>query len=368
MENIINTLRDKWYDDCLTHNIPVSPGEVKDIVEELVEMIQTNEGDKEMTYQEKIKDLLQWMYGMVCDFAGSSTYDIPYEWVKDGYKIDLTKKDVQDDIKEMWSSEYLDLFQAMDFDDLHQKVYVMAWKSNSKKKYTIDNYEEFCRNALQAPPVEGFDDGSIDEDKWYKEHNIHIITGNHDIELEYHADNVNEIEYALREMYEVEKDMRYATTGNTIGSEYRDATWKDILRFYVLDKCYNTSNPLKDWVQECIVYFTQKEFQNTMKKIDEQTSINDELEVNFFKLDTTDLWKIFDKEERRQVFKEILCSKIEIEELINEEGQRGDKVVITDYSIKPSGDLVGWHYGIDFYKESEDNQYYIEKYIEEMTK
>ncbi len=61
------------------------------------------------------------------------------------------------------------------------------------KRYTLDNYEEFCRNALQAPPIEKFEDGTLDEDEWYKEHNIHITVGNHDIELWYGADNVNEI-------------------------------------------------------------------------------------------------------------------------------------------------------------------------------
>lgn len=337
-----------------------------DLKAEVYEIEEEVEEEKEMNYQEKIKDLLQWMYGMACDFAGSSTYDIPYEWVKDGYQIDLTNEEIQDSIREIWGIEYLDFFQAIDFDDLHQKVYVMTWKSNSKKKYTINNYEEFCKNALQCPPLEEFEDGSIDEDKWYKEHNIHIITGNHDIELEYHADNVNEIEYALREMYEVEKDIRYATTGNTIGSEYRDATWKDILRFYVLDHCYNTSNPLSYWVHECIYHFSKEDFNQTMKAIDGQTSINDELEVNFFRLDTKDLWKICDRDERKQAFKEILCSNIDIEELIDEDGKHGDKVVIWDYSIKPGGDMVGWHYGVDFDKNSEDNQYYIEKYIEEM--
>ena len=367
MENIINTLRDKWYEDCLERNIPVSPGEVKDIVEELVEMIQVNEEDKEMTYQEKIKDLLQWMYGTVIDFAGSATYDIPYEWVKDGYQLDLTKKEVQDDIKEMWSSEYLDLFQAMDFDDLHQKVYVMTWKSNNKKKYTLNNYEEFCKNALLPPPIEEFEDGSLDEDKWYKEHNIHIVVGNHDIELWYGADNVNEIEYALREMYEAEHDGP-PTTGNTIGSEYRDATWKDILRFAVLDGWYEDSHCLEAEIDKCIHRFTRDRFNEIMKKIDDQTSMNDELKVNFFKLETEDLWKIFDKEERRQALREILCSKVEISELIDEEGKHDDKTVIMDYSIIPSGDMVGWHYGVDFDKNSDDNQMYIQDYIERMTK
>lgn len=363
MDKIVETLKDKWYEDCLTHNIPVSPSDVKDIVEELVEM--KNEEDKEMTYQEKIKDLLQWMYGTVCDFAGSATYDIPYEWVKDGYQLDLTKKDVQDDIKEMWSSDYLDLFQAMDFDDLHQKVYVMTWKSNGKKKYTIDNYEEFVKNALQCPPLEEFEDGSIDEDKWYKEHNIHIVTGNHDIELEYHADNVNEIEYALREMYEVEKDIRYATTGNTTGSEYRDATWKDILRFNIMRLVYNGTS-MKEAIKFTIHSFDSESYRHCMYEINSQTSYNDEFEVNFFRISSEGMEKLFEGSERRRAIKEMLCKNIQLSEMIAENGAHDDKTVITDYSIHPSGHFVGWHYGVDWDVDSEVNQQYINDYIKEM--
>ena len=230
------------------------------------------------------------------------------------------------------------------------------------KKYTLKEWEKFCKDALIIPPFE--DDEQLDE--WFDTHKIHITANNCVMELEYDADAVNEIEFSLREIYNAIHGDGTATTGNTVGSEYRDATWKDILKFYVLNKCYNTSNLLKDWVQDCIRCFDRNEFVATMKEINNQTSINDELEVNFFKLDSTDLWKIFDREERRQAFKEILCSEIDIEELIDEDGRHGDRVVIWDYSIKPGGDMVGWHYGVDFDKNSDDNQYYIEKYIEEM--
>ena len=37
-EKFIEILRDKWYDDCLKYNIPVSPSEIQDIVEELFEL------------------------------------------------------------------------------------------------------------------------------------------------------------------------------------------------------------------------------------------------------------------------------------------------------------------------------------------
>ena len=88
------------------------------------------------------------------------------------------------------------------------------------KKYTLDNYEEFCKNVLVVPPAEEFDNGSIDEIKWYNNHKIRIIIDEDEIELDYCADNVNEIEYALREMYEAEHGGPI-TTGNTDGLERR---------------------------------------------------------------------------------------------------------------------------------------------------
>lgn len=38
MDKIIEILANKWYIDCLVYNIPISPSDVKDIVEELVSM------------------------------------------------------------------------------------------------------------------------------------------------------------------------------------------------------------------------------------------------------------------------------------------------------------------------------------------
>ena len=38
MNEIIEILANKWYFDCLVYNIPVSPSDVKDIVEELISM------------------------------------------------------------------------------------------------------------------------------------------------------------------------------------------------------------------------------------------------------------------------------------------------------------------------------------------
>ena len=231
------------------------------------------------------------------------------------------------------------------------------------KKYNLANYKEFCKDALIMPPFE--DDERIEE--WFDTHKIHIIANGCDMELEYDADAVNEIDFSLREIHEAILGDGTPTTGNTVGSEYRDANWKDILRFYVWNQVCGTSNSMKCWIQDCIKNFSKNTFVATMQAINAQTLINDELNVNFSKLDTKDLWKIFDGAERRQAFKDILCQKLDIEELCDKDGRYADKVVITDYSINRYGDIVGWHYGVDWDKDSEDNQYYIQKYIEEMV-
>ena len=275
MDKVMDILINKWYTDCLVYNIPVSSSDIRNIVEELREMI-----------KEK---------------------------------------------KEM-------------------------------KKYTLKEWKEFCKDALIMPPFE--DDEQVEE--WFKTHKIHIATNNCVMELEYDADAVNELEFSLGEIYEAIHGSGKPTTGNTMGSEYRDATWKDILRFAVLDGFYEDSHSLEVEIDECINRFTPRRLEEIMKKINEQTSMNDELKVNFFKLETEDLWKIFYKEERRKAFKEILCSNVELSEMINEKGGRDDIVVIMDYSILPFGNLVGWHYGVDWDINSDVNQSYINDYIKGM--
>ena len=321
------------------------------------------------------KELVQQWAEEISNTAKQSTtcsYVMSYGRVN---SFDPTDRECQKDILEyLWAFNNLDdNLQAVDFDDKNHHIVVMWYepptqekiKEESKmKKYTLKDWEAFCREALIIPPFE--DDEHIEE--WFDTHKIHITANDCVMELEYDADAVNEIEFSLQEIHEAIYGDGTATTGNTVGSEYRNATWKDILKFTVLSGWYEDSHCLEAEVQKCIKNFTRGKFADVMQKIDGQTSMNDELEVNFFKLDTKDLWKIFDEEERRQAFKEILCSKIEISELIDKEGKHDDKVVIMDCSIIPAGDMVGWHYGVDFDKNSEDNQHYIENYIERMTK
>jgi hypothetical protein len=80
------------------------------------------------------------------------------------------------------------------------------------KKYTIENCEEFCKNALVMPPLDEFYDGSINEKEWYQNHKIRITVDNHEIELDYNADNVTELDGALKEIYEMEMQFKKIST------------------------------------------------------------------------------------------------------------------------------------------------------------
>lgn len=208
------------------------------------------------------------------------------------------------------------------------------------KKYTIDQYEEFCRNALQCPPMEQFEDGSIDEGEWYKQHNIHIVTGNHDIELEYHADNVNEIEYALREMYEVDKDFREATTGNTFGSEYRPAELKDVVRHFIMSR-YENWGGLNwfDYARQAVVELS--DIQSVIGVYENARKIekNIEFKCNWhnFKLESL---KDATEEGIKKIILDLVGSDLEISY-----DPSTDKSFIIDYTFKDSGDFIDWSWG-----------------------
>lgn len=72
------------------------------------------------------------------------------------------------------------------------------------KTYELKNYKKFDDEVLQVPPVEEMDMGLIDPDKWYKDHEIHIVIDNQEIILDYNADAVMGISDLLEEIYEID--------------------------------------------------------------------------------------------------------------------------------------------------------------------
>ena len=184
MDKIIEILAYKWYVDCRVYNIPVSPSDVKDIVEDLL---------KTKTEQEELEEV-------------------------------------------------------------------------KMKKYNIDHYEEFSNKVLVMPPLDEFDDGSIDETEWYKAHQIHITVGNHDMVLDYNADNVTELDGALKAMYEMEMDFK--SVGESDESRFKEnLTDAFKTHMFMQDRDKHTLNELL-YVLSHNTAFEDMDFNITIIKLD----------------------------------------------------------------------------------------------------
>lgn len=224
------------------------------------------------------------------------------------------------------------------------------------KKYTIENCEEFCKNALVAPPIEEFEDGSIDEGKWYDTHQIHITVGNHSIALDYNADNVNEIDMALKEMYEVEMDLRYATTGNTVGSQYRPAEFKDIVRYYIMEQ-YESEGGL-NWFEYARMAEVNLCNMNIIKDVYQRISnigisLYKEMGCDFSRFDPFS-FRVATKEGIRNIVKNWVGSDVEMSY-----DPQTDKTFLIDYTFSETGDFIGWCWGT---MTEEDIAYQLECY------
>lgn len=285
------------------------------------------------------------------------------------YYVDIVDISAQQSIMTIFSSENSD--EAYDvaakwndgFDDpdnvyyteaiLHAEVYEMEMEikeDKTMKKYTLKDYKDFSDEALVCPPFEEFESGTSDEEDWYDEHQIKIVVGDKEIELPYFADVINELDFALREMYEEEYGNGNPTTGNTVDSEYRPAELKDILRVAVQhgweDYGYQRGD-FVDFIREFVeayddvatimdvyydVIYKDIEWFNTIFK------------CNFGKLDTLSL-RCIDRYHIKKVIEDLVCTDRELLVGYDNEHRCSDITFIMDHTFKPSGELVGWFYG-----------------------
>lgn len=320
-----------------------------------------------MTYKrEFVKCWVEEIFNYIKESTINSCL-IPYKRIS---SFDPFDKDAQCDIYEY--TELFDTIQSMAFNDMAQMVVIIFCEAPMKeknitevkemKKYTLKNYEEFSREALVCPPMEEFENGSIDEDKWYEDHKIRIAVGEHEIEIDYYADSVNEVDFALREMYEEEYGNGNPTTGNTVGSEYRAAELKDIIRV-ALQKSWDEGGWKHKDLSKFIAQFIGTEFfmsdaMNWYQIIlDDIKHYTDCYHCNFGNLNMYSMRNI-----NARVVKDIIRGLIgtDIELLVGYDNDHkcSDITFIMDYTIKQSGDLVGWFYG----DQDED---YINQLIED---
>ena len=69
-------------------------------------------------------------------------------------------------------------------------------------KYVLSEYKEFCKEAFVIPPADNFEE-------WIKNHKIHIIVDDCELELEYGPNVIQELEYSLQELYKIYFSMKF---------------------------------------------------------------------------------------------------------------------------------------------------------------
>ena len=223
------------------------------------------------------------------------------------------------------------------------------------KKYTLENYEKFCKDALIMPPFE--DDEQIEE--WFDTHKIHIIANGCDIELEYDADAVNEIEFSLKEIHEAILGDGTPTTGNTITK--RVATMKDLVQYYLLDHSFEYYN--RDFPKYVKTLFNVDwlRFYEDIVGNDRYDDYAGWIDCDFRTFDATTLTG------NRDNLKEIVLSLVGTNYEIRVDGEMA---FIIDYSLKIPGIFINWFYGADDKDEDLDKiaKDYIEMYKKELFK
>ena len=204
------------------------------------------------------------------------------------------------------------------------------------KKYTLKDWEEFCREALVMPPFE--DDGDIQE--WFDAHKIQIIANNCMMELEYDADAVNEIEFGLGEIYEAILGSGEATTGNTVGSQYRPAKMIDFIKVYIDRQLLTTQKKFRDIIDDVICHFDMARFEVARKYIKEHYQEScDEWECDFSRFDMV---RELDFSDIEGMIEHALCSNYEVSY-----DPKADRSYIVDFSFRNSGEFVGFTWGND---------------------
>lgn len=311
-----------------------------------------------MTYK---REFVKFWVEEIMNYTKDSTTNsclVPYKNIS---SFDPFDNDAQRDIHEYICEDSVlcNAIQAMAFHDIAQMIVIILYEAPMKeknitevkemKKYTLKNYEEFSREALVCPPMEEFEDGSIDEEKWYADHKIRITVGEHEIEIGYYADTVSEIDFALREMYEEEYGSGNPTTGNTVGSEYRPAELKDIIRVALQEdwndwgwKCGSLSEFINQFVEgkedisDIVCWYNV-----ILKDVKHYT---DCYHCNFGNLNMYSMRNI-NPRVVRNIIRSLIGTDKELLVGYDNDHKCSDITFVMDYTVKPSGDLIGWFYG-----------------------
>ena len=92
----------------------------------------------------------------------------------------------------------------------------------------------------------------------------------------------------------------------------------------------------------------------------------DEYQVNFRVFDSLLFHNLFSCSARKEALKNIVCTNIHMGEMIDKDRNHFDIVQLMDCSILPWGYMIGWHYGVSFDIDDEENRKVIENFKKEV--
>ena len=239
-----------------------------------------------------------------------------------------------------------------EYDIAEMAIDYVRKEMKKKKDYTLVEKDKFIKD-VEDDIFKALDE---DDEEWFDNNLIIISVGYKAIHLDNNADAWNEVDLALREIYEVEFENRMATTGNTnITSEALIADW--------LKKRYDeTINHGVDFniLYNKIIEISTDEY--VMSDVAERIRIENDLrgsevKVLYDDFENGKLSSIIEK-----VTKKFLMDKFE--ECYSTDG---DKTFLISYIKKGSGEVVDfvWGSGIDW---SDKKKEIINKFWEEICK
>lgn len=210
-------------------------------------------------------------------------------------------------------------------------------KVKETKCYTLKEWKEFCDEALICPPLE--DDEEV-LDEWFNTHKIHIIANDCDMELEYDAETINNIEFTLKEIYESFYGNGEPTTNNNVESQSRPATIVDLMKAYIDYRVSDGGTPLKEAIRSFIQVFDFEKFEKA-RKYAERSDLLEIADCDFSKLDISKDFPLTPKD-RMKLAEDTICTNYEISY-----DSSADRSYIVDFTFMPYGDLVGFTWGSD---------------------
>jgi hypothetical protein len=185
------------------------------------------------------------------------------------------------------------------------------------------------------------------------------------MELDYDADTVNEIEFGLREIHEALLGSGEATIGNTVGSQYRPATLKDLVKVAVREGWEYYGYKMRDFGSYIRCFVDEHEHLGDILYCYKYISKNikgytEQYKCDFSKLDMDNMRNV-DSDMVGRIIYDLIGTDIEFLYGVDSANKSSDIVFVMDYTLKLSGELVGWFYGQDDIDEDYVNEL-IENY------